>query len=321
MNYDSKKHHRKSIRLKGHDYAGGGLYFVTFCTHRRQQLFGRMAGGGVQLSEAGHIAEQCWTYIPEHFPQAEPGPFVVMPDHVHGIIRMVGEADGAVGAKDLSPLQSHRSISTNRPHGTSRTLGSVVRGFKVGVTKWVRSNTDVHDVWLRNYYETIIRTAEAERNITEYIGMNPWRCVQHLGSDLRGIGNPALWNTEKLGICCSRNAPKPSSIPDAAVYIGGFHSPMEKQIFERLLEYKKPLIWCPAWGLGKSSSIAGVRAALEDNRMLILKMKNSAGNLVAARERNAFVMQSADQLWLPHISPGGMLDELVKNLPIQGKRI
>jgi len=307
MAYDPAIHHRRSIRLKGHDYAGGGLYFVTICAHNRQQLFGHMAGGKVQLTAAGRVAEECWRAIPEHFPSVEAGELSVMPDHVHGLVRMVG-------AKDVSSILP----AQGKPQGTSRTLGSVVRGFKVGVTKWVRENTEVQDVWHRNYYEMIVRTPEAEAKIANYIRMNPWRCVMEFGNGLRGMGNPALWNAEKLGVLCSRNALRPKSIPKAAAYLSGFHSPMEKDIFQKLLEHKLPVIYCPAWGLDGALSPAAL-AALEQNRMLILEMRNLDGDLAAAEQRNRFVLEHADKLWLPHVTPGGMLDRLVKDMQVQGK--
>ena len=84
-------------------------------------------------------------------------PPVVMPNHVHGIINIF------VGAKNFLPLQ----------HGTSKTIGSVVRGFKIGVTKWVRQNTDTKNVWQRNYYEHVIRDAVELHKIREYIVNNP----------------------------------------------------------------------------------------------------------------------------------------------------
>ncbi len=308
--YNPEIHHRRSIRLKGHDYAGGGLYFVTICAHNRQQLFGRMEGGKVHLTEAGRVAEKCWRAIPEHFPSVEAGELAVMPDHVHGLVRMIG-------AKHFSPILT----AQESPRGTSRTLGSVVRGFKVGVTKWVRENTTVQDVWHRNYYEMIVRNAEAEAKIAGYIRMNPWRCVMDFGNGLRGMGNPALWNAEKLGVLCSRKGERcfaPTSVPKADTYFSGFHSPMEKEIFAKLLEHKQPVIYCPAWGLDGALS-PGVLEALKQNRLLILEMHNLDGNLAAAEQRNRFVLEHADKLWLPHVMPGGMLDRLVRELNVKEK--
>jgi len=303
MRYDPAIHHRKSIRLQGHDYAGGGVYFVTICAHRK-------AGNIFAREAAKKVAEACWQEIPAHFPHAEPGPFVAMPDHVHGIIRMVG-------AKNFSPVQGVGKAlpeggvgAPERPNGTSRTLGSVIRGFKIGVVKGIAPK-----IWHRNYYEMIVRTPEAEARIAEYIRMNPWRCVQELGDGLRGIGNPALWNGEKLGVLCSRHAPRIGRLPDADIYFGGWHSPKEKEILDWLLHHGKRVIACPAWGIENAAFAPGVATALEENRMLILEMRDTAGNLAAAESRNRFVIEKADGLFTPHITPGGMLDRLLKAAP------
>jgi len=308
MSYDPALHHRKSIRLKGHDYAGGGVYFVTLCAHRE-------AGNIFSSAAAKKVAEECWQKIPEHFPQAEAGELVVMPDHVHGIIRMVG-AMGAVGAKNLSPPTWANDAGAKdfspvqqRPHGTSRTLGSVIRGFKIGVMKGIAAPGA--RIWHRNYYEMIVRSAEAERKIAEYIRMNPWRCVQELGGGLRGIGNPALWNGGKLGVLCSRNAPRIGHIPDADVYFGGWHSPKEKEILDWLLEKKRRIIACPAWGIESMRIPDAWMPALEENRMLILEMRDVSGNLAAAEARNRFVIEHAEAPFTPHVTKGGMLERLL----------
>jgi REP element-mobilizing transposase RayT len=298
--YDPAIHHRRSIRLQGHDYAGGGVYFVTLCVHRK--------AGNVFASEATKkVAEECWQAIPEHFPHAQPGPFVAMPDHVHGIISMVG-------ANNLSPVQGAKmassSLAPNRPHGTSRTLGSVIRGFKIGVVKGLGMARG-QSIWHRNYYEMIVRSKEAQQKITEYICMNPWRCVQELGGGLRGIGNPTLWNGEKLGVLCSRGAPKLGRLPEAEVYFGGWHSPKEKEILDWMLQNGKRVIACPAWDIENAAFEPGVRTALEQNRMLILEMRDTGGNLAAAEARNRFIIENADDLFTPHITPGGMLDRLL----------
>lgn len=178
MTYNPTIHRRKSIRLQGYDYSQAGAYFITVCTHNRVPLFGEIVDGVMVLNSAGQIVEKCWCAIPEHFPQVTLDEFVVMPNHVHGII--------TVGANNhlpqhYLPLPSDETpIQSNEPprplqHGTSRTIGSMVRGFKIGVTRWFRANTDIHAVWQRNYYEHIIRNEDAYLKIAEYIQTNPQR--------------------------------------------------------------------------------------------------------------------------------------------------
>ncbi|WP_107788026.1 transposase [Nitrosomonas ureae] len=170
MTYNPTIHRRKSIRLQGYDYSQAGAYFITICTHDRMPLFGEIVDGVMVLNTAGQIVEKCWGAIPEHFPQVTLDEFVIMPNHVHGIITIGTN----VGANDYLPLPSNE---TPRPlqHGTSRTIGSMVRGFKIGITRWFRANTDIHTVWQRNYYEHIIRNEDAYLKIAEYIQTNPQR--------------------------------------------------------------------------------------------------------------------------------------------------
>jgi putative transposase len=166
MAFDSANHHRKSIRLRGYDYSQAGSYFITICTHERLPLFGEIVDEKMIQNEKGMMAEKCWHAIPDHFPWVILDAFIVMPNHVHGIIT-VGTND--VGANNHLPLPSKPK------HGTSQTIGSIIRGFKIGVTKWFRFNTNVHVVWQRNYYEHIIRNDEAYLKIAEYIQTNPQR--------------------------------------------------------------------------------------------------------------------------------------------------
>ena len=176
-NYNPDKHHRRSIRLKGYDYSQEGLYFITICCQDRASLFGRIEDHKMVLNEAGKIAVDCWSAIPEHFPNVILHAYVVMPNHVHGIL----EIGMSIGAKNLSPLQDddekHVRANNNspipRPKGASKTVGSIVRGFKIGVTKWMRQNTNVYAVWQRNYYDIIIRNDEAYSTISDYIANNP----------------------------------------------------------------------------------------------------------------------------------------------------
>ena len=195
MKYDPKKHNRRSIRLKNYDYSKSGAYFITICTKNRQCLFGEIVNGEMILNDGGKIVEKCWIDIPEHFPNAILDEFIIMPNHIHGIIILneldfdnVGANMGAnvvvdiganmvvdiganmmvdVGAKNFSPLQNER------PHGTTRTIGSIIRGFKIGVTKWFRQNSNIHTVWQRNYYDHIIRNEIELIKIRKYIINNP----------------------------------------------------------------------------------------------------------------------------------------------------
>ena len=172
METNQNKHRRRSIRLQFYDYSASGAYFVTVCTQERRCLFGDAVDGVVQLNDAGRAVERTWLAIPRHFPHIDLDAFVVMPNHVHGVI-IIG--DRPVGAKDFSPLHN-TSQPGRRPSGAlPKTIGSIVRGFKIGVTKWIRDNTDTYAVWQRNYYEHVIRSDESLVRIRQYIFDNPAR--------------------------------------------------------------------------------------------------------------------------------------------------
>lgn len=164
--YNPDIHHRRSIRLKNYDYSQAGLYFITICT-QNHLCFGKIKNGEMVLNEYGRIAEKCLLAIPDHYPHAKLHQFVVMPNHIHCIIN--------IGANNYSPLPPIPSPPVQPIHGTSKTIGSIVRGFKIGVTKWFRENTDIHTVWQRNYYEHIIRDENSCLKISKYIKTNPMK--------------------------------------------------------------------------------------------------------------------------------------------------
>ena len=168
--YEPHRHHRRSVRLKGYDYTQEGAYFVTVVTQNHSCLFGELAGETMCLNPAGKVVEECWQAIPDHFPHVELDAFVIMPNHVHGIIRIVG-------AKDFSPVHPDpvSPSDTSVFRSPKRTIGSVVRGFKIGVTKCFRSNTEIQNVWQRNYHDHIIRNEAALNRIRQYIAENPAR--------------------------------------------------------------------------------------------------------------------------------------------------
>jgi REP element-mobilizing transposase RayT len=305
MRYDPEIHHRRSIRLKGHDYAGGGVYFVTICAHRD-------AGNVFAEAEAKKIVAERLRITEEKFPEAQWKEWVIMPDHFHALIQMDG---GGLRLGDIiGGFKSAVSRELRRSAANGVTQASPVRRGEVGLAP---------RIWHRNYYEMIVRTPEAARAIAGYIQMNPWRCVMDFGGGLRGMGNPVLWTAKKLGVLCSRNAPqgigKDAALTGNFVALSGFHSPLEQEVFKKLLECKRSIIWCPAWGLDRTAAMPAVREALEENRLLILEMRNCDGDLAAAEQRNRFVLECADELWLPHVTRGGMLDRLIRELRVEEK--
>ena len=174
---ESKKENknRRSIRLANWDYSWTGYYFVTICAAKGKMTFGNIEDGEMILNHVGRIVGNLWNEIPKHFSRVELDAFVVMPNHVHGILVIDGNDNGEivsraeVGARHASPL---------RPCGAvPRSLGAIVGSFKSAVTKWVNENraTPGAPVWQRNYYEHVIRDEGDLERIREYIATNPLR--------------------------------------------------------------------------------------------------------------------------------------------------
>ncbi len=164
----NSKYNRRSIRLRDYDYSQEGLYFITICTQNKLCLFGKIENREMILNDAGKMVEKCWLEIPEHYPNVILHKYVIMPNHIHGIIEIVGAQDIVHNrAQNIVPLRNEfQKIIPG-------SIGSIVRGFKIGVTKWFRKNSSIKNVWQRNYYEHIIRNEESYIKITEYIENNP----------------------------------------------------------------------------------------------------------------------------------------------------
>jgi len=158
------RHHRRSIRLRDYDYRGEGVYFVTICTQKRVLSF--------EDTALKAMAERCWLDISRHFPHVDLDEWIVMPNHVHGILVMNEVAQhGAVGAHHDAPLR----LESAYPAAMKGALGVVVRLFKGAVTRQARSAGYEDFGWQRNYYERIIRS-QAELDATRaYIIQNPER--------------------------------------------------------------------------------------------------------------------------------------------------
>jgi len=166
MKYDSKKHHRRSIRLKGYDYSQPGGYYVTVVTYNRECLFGEIVDGKMILNELGRIVYDEWIKTAEIRDEIELDEFIIMPNHIHGIIFIVDNRRGnrRVGAHGCAPLRRQ-----------PKSIGSIMAGFKSAVTKRLNKfrKTPGTPVWQRNYWEHIIRAENDLNKIREYIINNP----------------------------------------------------------------------------------------------------------------------------------------------------
>lgn len=167
-----------SARLSSWNYAWAGAYFVTLCTKDRQCYFGEIDHETMHLSTLGQIAEQCWSLIPQHFPLVTLKTSVIMPNHVHGII-IINSAEAE--NMEYSPHQKNQKQTQNiaslpKTQNTfgkqSGNLASVIRGFKIGVTKGAKE-LNTHFSWQPRFYDHIIRDHESLNRIAEYIDNNP----------------------------------------------------------------------------------------------------------------------------------------------------
>jgi REP element-mobilizing transposase RayT len=166
MRYDPLRHHRRSIRLRGHDYAAEGAYFVTFCTHERECILGEIKKGAMVLSNVGLIALECWLEVPTHFPNATLDKFVIMPDHMHGILILKDCA--LVGVQSIEPRRKLNQYQKIIPGS----LSSIIRSYKAAVTRLCRRQGIPQFQWQRNYYEHIVRDGHDLDRIQKYIADN-----------------------------------------------------------------------------------------------------------------------------------------------------
>ncbi len=202
------KYRIESARLQNWDYGSNALYFITICTKNRKCFFGKIIEMqnvetqnvetqnfaslhfasphsaprhkyAMQLSEIGKMAEKCWYEIPEHFPFVKLDAFVVMPNHIHGIIEIAKPMDTNVDTNvetqnfaSLHWYQQNPPSPQNKFGPQSKNLASIVRGYKIGVTKFAKKITQ-NWAWQPRYYDHIIRNHTSYQNIRNYIVNNP----------------------------------------------------------------------------------------------------------------------------------------------------
>ena len=167
--FDPQRHHRHSIRLKDYDYASIGAHYVTIVTQGRECLFGEIIDGELHLSQYGEIILKWGNEIPIHFSNVKTGTFVIMPNHVHGIIFITDELDKEV----QTMIVNSRSLAQGKP-----TLGQIIAYFKYQSTKEMNAANNLNVItkfWQRNYYEHIVRNEKELKQKINYILSNPSR--------------------------------------------------------------------------------------------------------------------------------------------------
>lgn len=163
--YFAEKYRIPSTRLHGKNYAGIGMYYVTICTKNRTPWFGNVCDGQMRLTDVGRIVMGNWMSIPNHFSHVRLDKFVIMPDHIHGIIHIVETPYMA----SLQPRNPFHNAQWNRG-----CLGSIVQQFKRACTANIRK-THPDFAWQPRYYDHVIRDEQDLERIRWYIKQNPIR--------------------------------------------------------------------------------------------------------------------------------------------------
>jgi putative transposase len=165
---------RKSPRLQDYDYSQDGAYFVTICTHQKRHLFGKIADGVMMLNRMGNIAASYWAEIPNHHGNVELDLYVVMPNHVHGIVIINHEWEGGYKTLGNAGAEYIPPVMKKRPQ-----LSTIIATYKAAVTRKIK-NSDLK-IWQRSYHDHIIRNESSLNKIREYV-----------------LNNPALWEKDRF---------------------------------------------------------------------------------------------------------------------------
>jgi REP element-mobilizing transposase RayT len=191
MPYDPEKHRRRSIRLQTYDYARPGGYFVTICTQDWKCLFGTVVDEEMRLNPAGEMIQRVWHTLPGLFSNVHLDAFVVMPNHVHGIVILIESKTtdtnptvGAplVGAPDVDNATDRAGTRPAPTNSDTASLGDVVGAFKSITTNGYIDGVKhrgwmpfARRLWQRNYWEHVIRVGNEGDRIRRYIDENPAR--------------------------------------------------------------------------------------------------------------------------------------------------
>jgi putative transposase len=168
---------QKQYRLKNYDYSQNGAYFITICTKNRIDHFGKIENEEMRLSEIGEIAKHFWEEIPNSFTNVQLDQFVVMPNHIHGIIMLLNNGNNNFNMQEEKDIQSAAGLSS-RVHSNihpliKNSISSIINHYKGNVKRWCNKSGYDEFFWQARFYDHIIRNEKSLNNIREYIFYNP----------------------------------------------------------------------------------------------------------------------------------------------------
>lgn len=177
MTLYKNKYRVESIRLKNWDYASNGYYFVTICTKNRVNFFGEIINDEMILSDIGKIAYQYWSEIPNHFPNVVIDEFIIMPNHVHGIIVINNDDVETCHGRSLHHPPNH-GMSLHKPQTNQfskpikNSLSMIINQYKGSLKRYCNKN-NIFFEWQPRFYENIVKDEISLNNIRNYIKNNP----------------------------------------------------------------------------------------------------------------------------------------------------
>ena len=158
---------RKSHRLKTHDYFQQGYYLVTICAYNKQEVFGVIENNCMKLNEYGQIAKNAWLDLPNHHENIKLDEFIIMPNHIHGIINVV------VGSGPARTYTKYKNTNN---------LSVIIGSYKSSVSRQINQLNHNKFKWQRSFHDYIIRTSNLSLyNIRKYTINNPtnWEMDEH----------------------------------------------------------------------------------------------------------------------------------------------
>ena len=330
MSLKTELPNRKPLRLAGWDYSSPGWYFVTICVQDMRPVFGTVVNGKMVLNNVGRMAHEMWLAVEHFHPEYHLDECVIMPNHVHGLVR----------------------LDTGRPHDLPLRTGlpDFVRRFKSTVdVAWRKMVAGAGrcacpsgrcacpsgrcaypspdamrngKLWHRNYWDVIVHDAQALENIRNYIRFNPmnYHVVMNCGEP-KHLGNRSLLALPAVGFLASRGeAALHGALPlkPGEVIMSGFLSPMERAVFKAGLANRKPMIWVKPWALEEGIDAPAIRTALQEERLLIISPFEEQVDAPSVRRAawcNQYVLAHCTHMVIGHLNLSGMLACILSEAP------